>query len=147
LEAEYIPWRKLRDQIKEELTSDLTHGNHFSIIAPTGGGKTTLVTKGLIPMFDEIADVLLIDSTSDPKLAKYGKPYRKVGQIKGIRRLSTSDVSLASTEKVRQALEKATKQGNTVTIFDEVRHITDKKYLGCKLTPNICGCSPVKDRT
>jgi len=61
---DYVPWRKLRDQIKEELTSDLTHGNHFSVIAPTGGGKTTLVTKGLIPMFDEIADVLLIDSTS-----------------------------------------------------------------------------------
>jgi hypothetical protein len=116
--------------IQEELTADLTHGNHFSVIAPTGGGKTTLVTKGLIPMFDEIADVLLIDSTGDPKLAKYGKPYRKVGGIKGIRRLSTTDVSLASSEKVRQALEKAHKQGNTVTIFDEVRHITDKRYLG-----------------
>jgi hypothetical protein len=128
--ADYVPWRKLRDQIKEELTSDLTHGNHFSVIAPTGGGKTTLVTKGLIPMFDSIADVLLIDSTGDPKLAKYGKPYRSVGGIKGIRRLSTADVSLASSDKVRSALEKAYKQGETVTIFDEVRHITDKRYLG-----------------
>jgi hypothetical protein len=116
--------------IQEELTADLTHGNHFSVIAPTGGGKTTLVTKGLIPMFTNVADVLLIDSTGDPKLAKYGKPLRRVGRIEGIRRLTLTDLSAASSERARRAMEKAYKQGGTVTIFDEVRHITDKKYLG-----------------
>jgi hypothetical protein len=128
--AEYIPWRKLRDIVKEELTSDLTHGNHFSVIAPTGGGKTTLVTKGIIPMFDGVADVLLIDSTGDPKLAKYGKPYRRYGSIQGIRRLTTQDLQARSSDQVRAAMEKAYKQGQVVTIFDEVRHVTDTKYLG-----------------
>jgi len=128
--AEYIPWRTLRKMIKEELTADLTHGNHFSVIAPTGGGKTTLVTKGLIPMFEGTADILLIDSTADPKLAKYGKPVKKFGKIEGIRRLTLNDLTDQSSTKARMFMEKAYKQGGVVTIFDEVRHICDKKYLG-----------------
>lgn len=125
-----ILWKDLREQIKEELTADLDRGNHFSLIAPTGQGKTTLATKGLIPMFEGIADVLLIDSTADPKLAKYGKPYRKVGRIDGIRRLTINDLRFDSATKVRKALERAYKQGEVVVIFDEVRHICDRKYLG-----------------
>lgn len=125
-----IDWKDLRPQIKDELTSDLTHGNHFSVIAPTGGGKTTLVTKGLIPMFNNIADVLLIDSTADPKLSSYGQPLRKWGKISGVRRLTVGDLTDFSVVKVRNALEKAFKQGEMVIVFDEVRHITDSKYLG-----------------
>lgn len=124
------PWKDLRELVREELTSDLTHGNHVAIIAPTGGGKTTLCMRGIVPMFNNLADVLVIDSTADPKLTNYGKPYQKYGKIKGIRRLSVGDLSLESTAKIHKAMNRAYKQGNCVVVFDEVRHITDKKYLG-----------------
>lgn len=125
-----IRWKDLAPIIQEELTADLERGNHFSLIAPTGQGKTTLVTRGIIPMFDNVADVLLIDSTADPKLSNYGKPYPKFGRIKGVRRLTLNSLRMDSVEKVRKALERAYKQGEVVVVFDEVRHICDKKYLG-----------------
>lgn len=125
-----LKWKELAPIIQEELTSDLERGNHFALVAPTGQGKTTLATKGLIPMFDNVADVLLIDSTADPKLANYGKPMKKWGRIDGVRRLTLSNLRADSVEKVRKALERAYRQGEVVVVFDEVRHICDKKYLG-----------------
>lgn len=124
------PWLNLRDSVREELAGDLTRGHHVAVIAPTSGGKTTLVTKGLLPMLQGTADILLLDTSSDPKLKNYGQPYSKYGKIKGLRRLSVSDYSAASTEKIHKAMNKAYKQGNCVIVFDEVRQITDKKYLG-----------------
>lgn len=123
-------WEQLKGEIESELTGDLTRGNHIAVIAPTGGGKTTLTTKGLLPMFDDMADVLLIDSTADPKLSSYGKPYQRYGKIKGLRRLTIGDMTAESISKVFNALNRAYKQGGTVIVFDEVRHITDGKYLG-----------------
>lgn len=123
------PWRELRELVREELAGDMTRGHHVAVIAPTSGGKTTLVTKGLLPMLST-SDVLLLDTSSDPKLANYGQPYSRYGKIKGIRRLSVSDYSAESTAKIHKAMSKAYKQGNVVVVFDEVRQIADKKYLG-----------------
>lgn len=123
------PWKILRDEIRSELTEDLTRGNHFALVAPTGQGKTTLATKGLLPMFTGVADVLLIDSTADPKLRNYGKPLNRFGRIDGLRRLTVGDHSPESAAKIAKALQRAYKQGQVVILFDEVRHVTDKKYL------------------
>jgi hypothetical protein len=123
------PWLNLRDSVREELAGDRTRGNHVAVIAPTGGGKTTLVTKGILPMFGT-ADVLVLDTTADPKLSSYGQPYQKYGKIKGLRRLTVGDLSPESTAKVHKAMSRAYKQGGVVVMFDEVRHITDSKYLG-----------------
>lgn len=124
------PWKNLRPLVQEEIIGDLTRGNHIALIAPTGKGKTTLATKGLLPMFHNVADILVIDSTADPKLSNYGKPYQKYGKIKGLRRLTLSDLSAESTAKVHKAMSRAYKQGRCVVMVDEVRHLTDKKYLG-----------------
>lgn len=125
------PWKNLRELVREELTGDMTRGHHVAVIAPTHGGKTTLVTKGLLPMFNGTGtDVLLLDTSSDPKLSSYGQPYSRYGKIKGVRRLSVNNLSADSTEKIHRAMNKAYKQGNVVIVFDEVRQITDKKYLG-----------------
>jgi len=123
------PWLNLRDLVRGELTGDMTRGNHVAVIAPTGGGKTTLVTKGLLPMLRN-SDVLVLDTTADPKLADYGQSYSRYGKIKGLRRLSVNDLSPESTAKIHKAMSRAYKQGNVVVVFDEVRHITDGKYLG-----------------
>jgi hypothetical protein len=125
------PWKNLRENVRSELVGDLTRGNHVAVIAPTGGGKTTLVTKGLLPMFSG-ADILVLDTTADPKLSNYGKPYSRYGKINGLRRLSVGDLSPESTLKIHKAMTKAYKQGNVVVVFDEVRHITDGQYLGLR---------------
>lgn len=124
------PWRNLRELVKQELAGDLTRGHHVAVIAPTSGGKTTLVTKGLLPMLQGTADILVLDTSADPKLHNYGQPYSRYGKIKGLRRLTVNDLSAESTTKIHKAMSKAYKQGNCVIVFDEVRQITDKKYLG-----------------
>jgi hypothetical protein len=123
-------WKELQPQIKAELTGDMTRGNHVAVIAPTGGGKTTLVTKGILPLFDTNQDILLIDSTADPKLGSYGKPFPKYGKVSGLRRLTIGDMTPESIGKVHKAMNRAYRQGGVVVVFDEVRHITDGKYLG-----------------
>lgn len=123
-------WLDLQPILKAEITGDMTRGNHVAVIAPTGGGKTTLVTKGILPQFGQDHDILLIDSTADPKLSQYGKPYPKYGKIQGLRRLTIADMSAESIVKVHKAMNRAYKQGGVVVVFDEVRHITDGKYLG-----------------
>jgi hypothetical protein len=124
------PWTTLRPLIEGDLTADFEAGNHFAVIAPTGQGKTTITVKGIIPMFNDKLDVLIIDSTADPKLSNYGKPYQKYGKINGVRRLTVNDLSPTSARKIHGALGRAYKQGECLVIFDEVRHICDKKYLG-----------------
>jgi hypothetical protein len=123
-------WVDLQPLLKQELTGDMTRGNHVAVIAPTGGGKTTLVTRGILPQFDTNQPVLLIDSTADPKLSNYGKPYPKYGKVSGLRRLTIGDMSPESILRVHRAMNRAYKQGGVVVVFDEVRHITDGKYLG-----------------
>jgi ATPase family protein associated with various cellular activities (AAA) len=123
------PWVDLRPLIKEDLTRDLESGNHVLIAAPTGGGKTTLATKGILPMFTNVADILVIDSTADPKLRDFGKPYAKYGKIKGLRRLSVHDLSPEASAKIHRAMNKAYKQGECVVFIDEIRHIVDPQFL------------------
>lgn len=126
------PWEELRPLIKADLTGDLESGNHVLIAAPTGGGKTTLATQGILPMFHNVADILVIDSTADPKLKDYGKPYGRYGKIKGLRRLSVNDLSVDSSAKIHRAMNKAYKQGECIVFIDEIRHIVDPKMLSLK---------------
>lgn len=126
------PWADLRPLIKDELTGDLRRGNHILIAAPTGQGKTTLGTKGILPMFHNVADILVIDSTADPKLSDYGKPFPKYGKIKGLRRLTVGDISPASTLKIHKAMNRAYKQGECIVFIDEIRHIVDPQMLNLK---------------
>lgn len=126
------PWKNLRPLIRADLTGDLRRGNHVLIAAPTGQGKTTLGTLGILPLFHNIADILVIDSTADPKLASYGKPFPKYGKIKGLRRLTVGDLSPDSTARIHKAMNRAYKQGEVVVFIDEIRHIVDPQYLNLR---------------
>lgn len=126
------PWKELRPLIQADLTGDLTRGNHILIAAPTGGGKTTLGTKGILPMFHEVANILVLDTTADPALGNYGKPLPKYGKISGLRRLTVSDLTPESTAKIHKAMNRAYKQGECVVFIDEIRHIVDSQFLGLR---------------
>lgn len=108
-------------------------GIHVALLGTTRGGKTTLATggpsgNGILAHFE---DVLVIDSTGDPGYIKdYGKPVKKFGAIRGHQRLSVSDMSPKSKEKIYKSIQKAVNQGNVAIYADELRQLVDKKFFG-----------------
>lgn len=131
--AEIVPWEEMRHILREDLEpSSRTAGLHFGLLAPTRGGKTTLTTKGILPIYSSIeVPVLLIDSTADPKLKDYGdKMPRFGGKFKTIHRLTIGNIDHESVLAVYRALNKAMDQGDMVVYVDELRHVADPKFMG-----------------
>lgn len=129
---ETLKWSDMKKKMQEDhAPAERTAGMHFGLLAPTRGGKTTLLTKAIIPIYRRAeVPVLFMDTTSDPKLAGYGEPMPRFGKIKGITTVRTSSLSNEAKAKIHAALEKAYKQGDVAIIFDEVRHVCDPAYLG-----------------
>lgn len=127
-----IPWPDFRAMLRDDLEpSERTAGKHFALLAPTRGGKTTLVTKGIIPVYREAdVPVLVIDSTADPKLTEYGDRMPRWGKFEGLHRISIDNLSGESIRKIFDALTRAYKQGDCLIYIDEIRHVCDPKYLG-----------------
>lgn len=131
-----IDWKTFRKLLIEDLEpSQRTAGKHFACLAPTRGGKTTLVTKGLIPIYTAAdVPVLVIDSTSDPKLAKYGEKIPRFGKMTGLHRISVDNLGREATGRIYEAMMRAYKQGDMVIYVDEVRHVCDPSFMGLKKT-------------
>lgn len=130
-----LHWNVLQDQVASEINEfrKINSGIHIAMMGTTRGGKTTLATggksgNGLLSHFE---DVLVIDSTGDPGfISEYGKPLNRYGGIHGHRRLTVSDMSAASREKIAKTIGRAVRQGNIAIYADEVRQLTDKKFFG-----------------
>lgn len=130
--GEYVPWKKFKPLLTEDLEpTERTAGKHFALLAPTRQGKTTLATKGIIPIYlAHDVPVLVIDSTSDPKLKKYGEKMPRWGKMTGLHRVAIDNISQDSIVRIYQALERAFRQGDIVIYIDEIRHVCDPKFLG-----------------
>lgn len=140
LPGESIPWKEFRDILKNDLEpSERTAGKHFATIAPTRQGKTTLVTKGILPIYlNANVPVLVLDTTADPKLAKYGERMPRFGDMTDCHRVTISSLSNDSITKIFNAVSRAYKQGDMVIYVDEIRHVCDPKYMGLgKMMENI----------
>lgn len=131
-----IEWKTFRKLLQEDLEpSQRTAGKHFACLAPTRGGKTTLVTKGIIPLYVQAGvPVLVIDSTSDPKLADYGERMPRFGKMTGLHRVSVENLGRESITKTYEAIMRAYKQGDMLIYVDEVRHVCDPSFMGLKKT-------------
>lgn len=129
-------WSDFLPQLRDDLSpTDLKKARHFAILAPTRGGKTTLAVdpiEGIIPRIYKNIPVLIVDSTSDPNppMIDYGEKLGKYGPIKGHRKITVSDFSSASKEKIYRAIHRAYKQGNIVIYVDEVRQVADPRFFG-----------------
>lgn len=130
--GEFVPWKEFRPVLARDLApAKRTAGLHFAVLAPTRGGKTTLVTKGLIPIYRQAdVPVLVVDSTDDPKLADYGDRMPRFGKLKGLHRIAISDLSGDSIRRVYEAMSKAYAQGDVLIYIDEIRHVCDPKFMG-----------------
>jgi hypothetical protein len=122
----FTPWEQFKTKV---LPKNLKVGKHVALLAPNGGGKTTLAVLGVFPFYENL---LIIDSTADPNppLLDYGEPLKKYGAIEGHRRLTVNDLSSKSREKIFRAMQKAFQQGHTAIYVDEVRQVAEKKYFG-----------------
>lgn len=127
-----IPWAEMRQYLREDLEpTERTAGKHFALLAPTRGGKTTLVTRGLIPVYREVeVPVLVLDTTADPKLAKFGDRIPRWGDMTGLHRLTIDSLSIDNVRKVYDVVQRAFKQGDILIYVDEIRHVCDKRFMG-----------------
>jgi energy-coupling factor transporter ATP-binding protein EcfA2 len=121
----FTPWAKFQPILKK----NLKEGKHVALLAPNGGGKTTLAVLGVFPHYE---DLLIIDSTADPNppLFEYGEPLNRFGKIEGHKRLTVTDLSSKSREKIFKAMQRAFQQGHCAIYIDEVRQVGEKKYFG-----------------
>lgn len=127
-----VSWAEMNRRIPADiLGSRGVAERHIAIVAPTGGGKTTLAIRGILPHFEH---ALIVDSTGDPNppMADYGRPVRKWGAIEGHQRLTLNDVGTEAAQKVLKYLNRAFQQGNTAIYIDEVRQVADGNYLGLR---------------
>ncbi len=130
--GEHVPWTEFRPKLVRDLEpTERTAGLHWSLLVGTRGGKTTMATRGIIPVYEQYeVPVLVIDSTADPKLKKYGGKLPRIGKMTGVHRLTVSSFSRASADEIYKALARAMSQGDMVVYIDEIRHVADPKFLG-----------------
>jgi hypothetical protein len=134
--APRISWEEMDRQIAADVGEfrKIKSGCHVALLGTTRGGKTTVVTGGGNPdlgILRHWEDVLVLDTTGDPgPISNYGKPVNRFQPIRGHRRLTITDMSQKSKESVYRWIQKAVAQGHVAIYADELRQLTEKKYLG-----------------
>jgi len=134
--APYVPWEQMDSMIAEEVEEfrQIKSGVHVALLGTTRGGKTTVATGGGNPergILRHWEDVLVLDTTGDPgSISSYGKPVNRFRGIHGHQRLTIGDMSHKSKELVHKWIGKAVAQGHVAIYADELRQLTEKKYLG-----------------
>lgn len=132
-------------QHHDYLVDNWEPGQHISIVAPTGRGKTYLVTKGLMPVLGSDERILIVDlKGDDPRLkglgyavskfpsrllreyhaTRYGKNYRPIYRLVVPVDLSATSV-LEQRRIVLRALASLFKEGEWTVIFDEIATLAE----------------------
>lgn len=136
MSAPRLSWDQMDTQISQDVGEfrKIKSGMHVALLGTTRGGKTTVVTGGGNPergLLRHWEDVLVLDTTGDPgPISAYGKPVSRYKAIRGHQRLTITDMSPKSRELVYKNIQKAVKQGHVAIYADELRQLTEGKYLG-----------------
>ena len=141
LQVERIPrkdWEEVSVDIAKKWKPD--DSPHHSVICLTGGGKSYLCTRGLLPMRGWrrvlILDVKGDDDTLDgigrrvrqlPRKDPWKKPWGEREANHLWYRLIVYDDIAKAREQVRNALAHVYKQGDWTVFVDETRHLTDPR--------------------
>ena len=120
-------------------------GQHASILGPTGSGKTHLILKGLLPLWDDpyepknAARVLFLDAKErDPLLKDFAHEVqrfptsldRRLRSSRPWFRLKIPSLLLGSSKQEQRAvavdaLRRAYREGDWVIVIDEVRPLVN----------------------
>lgn len=136
------PWDEVKfDIFKRWKPKDAPH---HSIISLSGGGKSYLATRGLLPMRGWRRNVIIDVKGDDPTLADVGKKVRELPRNDPYFRRRRQPDSLwyrlvvyedwnKAREQVRQALEHVYRQGDWTIYMDETRNLTDPRIPSLNL--------------
>ena len=128
----------------EEVSNDIhkmwipTDAPHHSILSLTGGGKSYLATRGLLPMRGWRRNLILDVKGDDETLEHVGKRVRRIPNNDPMFRNRNEPDSLwyrmiiyhdtaKAREQVKQALAHVYRQGNWTVYLDETRNFTDPR--------------------
>ena len=139
LYADRIP-RKHWDEVSLEVFKQWKpkHAPHHSIISLTGGGKSYLYTRGLLPMRGWRRCLILDGKGDDETLEGIGKRVRTLPTndpwVRNRRepdslwyRLIIHEDYTKAREQVKDALAHVYRQGNWTIFVDETRQLTDPR--------------------
>lgn len=136
---EPIP-HKSWDEVGQDIYKKWQPNNapHHSVICLTGGGKSYLCTRGLLPMRGHRRALILDVKGDDETLDGVGTRVRKIPNsdpwLKNRKRpdslwyrLIVYDDIPKAREQVRAALAHVYRQGDWTVFVDETRHLTDPR--------------------
>lgn len=137
-EIKHRPW----EQVKKDIYARWKprEAPHHSIVCITGGGKSYLYTRGLLPMRGWRKAAIIDIKGDDETLEDVGRPVRQLPDKERWAsprqrrepdfqwyRLVVHDDHRKAREQVQQAFEHIYRQGNWTVFVDETRHLTDPR--------------------
>lgn len=136
------PWKEVKfDIYKRWRPKD---SPHHSIISLSGGGKSYLATRGLLPMRGWRRTLIIDNKGDDETLRDVGRRIRQVPRrdpwLRGKKeadslwyRLMVHDDWGKAREQVKDALAQCYSQGNWTIFVDECRNLTDPRVPSLNL--------------
>lgn len=134
--------RKKWDEVKHDIYKRWKprESPHHSIVCITGGGKSYLYTRGLLPMRAYHHCAIIDIKGDDETLVDVGKPVRLLPEKDPWKlpweerrpsdhwyRVVVHDDHEKARDQVRHVFEQIYKQGNWTVFVDETRHLTDPR--------------------
>ena len=145
LNVERIP-RKSWNEVKFDIYGrwSPTNSPHHSIISLTGGGKSYLATRGLLPMRGWRRTLIIDNKGDDDTLRDVGRRVREIPRHDPWFRKRKEPDSLwyrlmvhedwtKGREQVKNALAQVYSQGNWTIFVDETRNLTDSRVPSLNL--------------
>jgi DNA helicase HerA-like ATPase len=138
--------RKAWQEVKFDIYNRWTPKDspHHSIISLSGGGKSYLATRGLLPMRGWRRNLIIDVKGDDDTLKEVGRAVRELPRkdptFRRRRepdslwyRLVVSDDWAKAREQVKSALTQVYRQGNWTVFLDETRNLTDPRVPSLNL--------------
>lgn len=136
------PWQEVKFDIFDRWKPK--DSPHHSIISLSGGGKSYLATRGLLPMRGWRRTLIIDNKGDDETLRDVGRRVRQIPKKDSIFRgrkepdsrwfrLMVYDDWGKAREQVKDALAQCYKQGNWTIFVDECRNLTDPRVPSLNL--------------
>lgn len=136
------PWDEVRQDIFKRWTPK--DAPHHSIISLSGGGKSYLATRGLLPMRGWRHTLIIDNKGDDETLNDVGRRVRQLPRSDpwfrnrddpdhSWYRLVVFDDWAKAREQVKAALAHVYRQGNWTVFVDETRNLTDPRIPSLNL--------------
>lgn len=136
------PWEEVKFEIFRRWRPN--DAPHHSIISLSGGGKSYLATRGLLPMRGWRKTLIIDNKGDDETLRDVGKRVRQLPKRDPIfqdrkepshswYRLMVYEDWAKAREQVKDALAHVYRQGNWTVFVDETRNLTDPRIPSLNL--------------